>query len=58
MESMVALKKTAKKKSSPKPTIINDSRFGKRKMYLNPSGKAKKGVQQTPGRGQRGESQN
>jgi hypothetical protein len=55
---MVTLKKATNKKSSPKPTIINDSRFGKRKMYLTPSGKAKKGVQQTPGRGQRGESQN
>jgi hypothetical protein len=55
---MVTLKKATNKKNSLKPTIINDSRFGKRKMYLNPSGKAKKGVQQAPGRGQRGESQN
>lgn len=45
-------------KSKPKPTIINDSRFGKRKMYLNPNEKAKRGVPQKPGRGQRGESQN
>lgn len=48
----------APQKKSQKPTIINDSRFGKRKMYLNPNEKAKRGVPQKPGRGQRGESQN
>lgn len=50
------MKKAQSKK--PKATIISDSRFGKRKMYLNPNEKAKRGVPQKPGRGQRGESQN
>jgi hypothetical protein len=42
-------------KNIAKPVLVNDSRFGLRKIYLSNSGKAKKGVYQNPGRGANGE---
>ena len=42
-------------KSIATPVLVNDSRFGLRKIYLSNSGKAKKGVYQNPGKGANGE---
>ena len=39
-----------------KPILVNDSRFGLRKMFLTKSGDAKKGVYKNPGKGANGES--
>lgn len=43
------------KESVEKPVYVNDTRFGLRKMFLNPTGKAKKGVYMNAGRGANGE---
>jgi hypothetical protein len=42
--------------SITKPILVNDSRFGLRKMFLTKSGDAKKGVYNNPGKGANGES--
>lgn len=44
--------------SVPKPITISDSRFGLRKMFLNPKERSRVVKYATPGRGPNGEHQN
>lgn len=46
------------KKSNIKPIVVNDSRFGLRRLFLNAQERPRIGLYAKPGRGQRGESAN
>jgi hypothetical protein len=58
MEPLVGMKRRKKafKEGNPRPVVVNDSRFGIRKLSLNDTEKAKEGVYFNPGRGASGES--
>jgi hypothetical protein len=59
MEPLVSVRKKEFKTAIAKPITIRDSRFGIRKIYLNPNEEPSiGGVPQRPGRGPNGESQN
>lgn len=59
MEPVVALRKSEFENANVKPIIVNDSRFGIRKFFLNEDEKPSiGGVYAIPGKGPNGESQN
>jgi hypothetical protein len=43
---------------APKPIVVNDSRFGIRRIFINKQERPRIGVYMNPGRGPNGESQN
>jgi len=51
-------RKAAFKDSTAKPLIINDSRFGLRKMYINEKERPSIATYRLPGKGPNGEHQN
>lgn len=52
------MRKTEFKKSLEKPTVLNDSRFGLRRLFLNKQERPRIAVYRQPGRGVKGEHQN
>jgi hypothetical protein len=59
MESMVTLRKAEFENANAKPIIVNDSRFGIRKFFINENERPSiGGVYAIPGKGPNGESQN
>ena len=58
MEPLERVKrKDSFKEGAPKPTVINDSRFGIRRLFLNSQERPRIKTYSTPGRGQNGEHQ-
>lgn len=51
------MKKKEFKKAVMKPIVVNDSRFGIRKMFINSQERPRIATYGTPGRGQSGEHQ-
>jgi len=45
-------------KSTVKPIVVNDSRFGLRRLFLNAQERPRVGLYSKPGKGTRGESAN
>lgn len=59
MESVVSMRSAEFKGAVHKPIIVNDSRFGIRKFFINENEKPSiGGVYAIPGKGPNGESQN
>jgi hypothetical protein len=59
MESVVSMRKSEFTNSVDKPIIVNDSRFGLRKFFINEDERPSiGGVYAMPGQGPNGESQN
>jgi hypothetical protein len=59
MDEMVTLRKQEFDNAVHKPIIVNDSRFGLRKFFLNENEKPRiGGIYASPGKGPNGESQN
>ena len=59
MEQMVTMsKKKEFKNAVAKPVVVNDSRFGIRRLFLTKQERPRIGNYMNPGRGPNGESQN